>query len=826
MITGQPGRPRKTGLKIIPLNDNWQFREASEGTADADGWLPATVPGCVYTDLTAAGRIPDPFYRVNEDEVQWVAERDWLYRTTFDVDAETLAADRIQIVCNGLDTFATWILNDQELAKTENAFVEHVVDVTGQLREGSNTLAIRFDSALRVCSERESTQGKLPGGARVYARKPQFSFGWDWGPKLPYCGIWRDIFLRAFGSGRMDSAQARTELDGGTGTVRVRVELERTDDQPLSVSAVLSKGDRILARAELHEVAAAAEVALEVTRPLLWWPNGLGEPNLYDVCIRLRKGGEELDHREFAVGFRTIEIEREPDEAGESFIFKVNGRRVFCKGANWVPADSFLSRVSRDKYRTLVAMAVDQNMNMLRVWGGGIYEADAFFAACDELGVMVWQDFMFACGDYPDTDWFHDLVREEADKVVKRLRNHPSLAVWCGNNENHMGYDNWGWPETFTARAVYHKILPGACQRLDPDRPYWPGCPYGGENSNSETHGDMHNWKVWHGGRDYRTYRECRARFVSEFGFQSFPTTDTVLEFAEPEDLSMDSGVMLAHQKCRGGNGRLTEAIELFFPQPGNFDDTMLFTQIIHGEALKTGIEHWRRLKWHNAGTLIWQLNDCWPVISWATVDGSLRPKPAYYYARRAFAPVLITAHLEEGHVVVSGINDTNQNVSGTLDLELFDLRGQADLLVTERVAVGADSACELFRVPLDRLAEADKAQQFLWLTFYSGIYDSSVTLFLAEPRDLALLEPEISVDVETDPFDKESVVRLTSPVFVKGVWLSVPGSEVRFSDNAFDLVPYVSREVSVTFGEGPPVEDLPDALRIQHCNRLSRPGR
>ncbi|MFO7900047.1 MAG: glycoside hydrolase family 2 protein [Planctomycetota bacterium] len=816
-------------MQRIDLNGPWKVREArAEDTSavdlTADEWVPAHVPGGIYTDLMAAGRIPDPFYRLNADQERWIPETDWLYARTFEVDGATLGCDRATLVFEGLDTFGRVMLNGREIGRPENGFVEHEFDVTDALVEGENVLAVRIDSATRICREREAEYGELPGHARVYARKPQYAFGWDWGPSLPTCGIWRDVSIRAVDHGRIRSVHAPATVREGRGHVDLSVELERTDAVPLTVNVTLSRGTEIVEEVELHDVGEEVTATLEVARPLLWWPAGMGDPDLYDVCVRLRDRGEELDRREFRIGFRTVEIEQEPDDAGESFIFKVNGRRVFCRGVNWIPPDSFLPRITARKYRELLQAAFEENANLVRVWGGGIYEADVFYEVCDELGLMVWQDFMFACGEYPDLDWFHQEVEREAESVVRRLRNHPSLAVWCGNNENHMGHDNWGWPETFHGRRIYHEILPAVCDRLDPDRPYHPGCPYGGENSNCETHGDMHNWKVWHGGRDYRKYLECRARFVSEFGFQSFPTLDTVLEFAEPEDLSLQSEVMRAHQKCRGGNDRLLEAIGMFYPEPANFDDLILFTQMIHGQAMQTAIEHWRRLKWHTAGTIIWQLDDCWPAISWALVDGSLRRKPAHYFVRRAYAPVLVTAHVDGDEVAVWGINDTRKKVSGTADIERYNMRGEANLIQSGTTEIPADGAVELCRFPRSDLGELDEARHFLWVTFYSDIHQCQAVLTFAEVRDLVLPEPEISVETEEDAFDGQRTVRLTATAFTKGVWLTVPGSDVRFSDNAFDLVPYVPKEVRVIPGEGPRVGDLEGALRIQHCNRR-RPG-
>ncbi len=816
-------------MQTLPLNGEWRFREVAPdcdltdqlGAAD---WLPAAVPGCVHTDLMAAEKIPDPFYRLNEAAVTWVAERDWLYVRAFDVGESLLAHERIELVCEGLDTFATLLVNGAEIGRTENAFVEHVFDIAGALAVGPNTLAVRFESSDRVCAEREMLSGALPGGPRVYARKPQYATGWDWGPTLPTCGLWRSAFIRAFSTARIDSVFAQAEVVDGAGRLHLAVDLARTNATPLSLNATLALDERTVGEVELHDVGDRAEAVIEVGAPELWWPVGLGEPSLYDLSVRLRDRGDELDVREVRIGFRTCEIEREPDDIGESFILKINGRRLFAKGANWIPADAFASRVTDDKVRRLIEMAVDQNMNMLRVWGGGIYESDAFYDICDEKGILVWQDFMFACADYPDAEWFRDLAADEAEKAVRRLRNHPCIALYCGNNENHWGAEEWGWGDAFHARAIYDELLPAICRRLDPARFYWPGSPYGGPGANAESHGDMHDWSVWHGGPDPAGYLDRRPRFVSEFGFQAFPTMDTILEFAEPEDLVVDGEVMRAHQKCDGGTAKLDAARELFFRRPENFERSVLLSQIVQAEALRTGIEHWRRSKWHTAGALVWQLNDCWPVISWSTVDGALRRKPAYYAVRRAFKPVLVTTHEEDGEIVVSGINDTEHPVAGTLDVEVFDVCGEAHLVHTDGVATPADSACRLCAIPRDGLPDIDPARQFLWITFYSGVYESQATWFFARPKDLDLPEPDITVETETDEFDGETRLRLTAPVFVKGVWLTVPGQDVEFGDNAFDLVPYVSRDVTVALPEGFPPEQLPAALKVIHCNRLG-PG-
>jgi beta-mannosidase len=811
-------------VKRISLNGDWRVQEGIGVEAAENDPLQATVPGCIFTDLMAAGRIPDPFVRMNEAEVQWVSARDWTYSRTFEVDAETLAGDRVELLCNGLDTYATLRINGREVGKADNGFVEHRLDVKDALVEGENRIEIQFESSDRLSGELCQQYGPLPSifdDNRPYVRKPQYMTGWDWGPRLSGCGIWRDIAVQSHRHARLADWHTSARLAGDDGVVKVAATFERFDDKPLTlVASLLHKGNEI-ARSEISGAGESLAGDLTVERPLLWWPTGYGDADLYELEVRILCDGEELESRRRRLGFRTLELERTPDDIGESFIFKVNGRRVYCKGTNWIPADSFPHRVTPEKYRTLLQQAVDGNMNMLRVWGGGIYEPDVFFDLCDEMGILVWQDFMFACAEYPDLDWFHASVRDEAEKVVRRLRHHASLALWCGNNENHMGHFNWGWPERFHGEKIYHEVLPEVCERLDADRPYWPGSPYGGPKAIDATHGDAHIWSVWHRSRDYRKYLEDSSRFISEFGFQAFPTMDTVLEFAEPEDLDIDSPVMLAHQRHPEGNKHIREALGMYFPAPGNFEREVLFSQMIQGMVLRYGIEHWRRQKWHNAGTLIWQHNDCWPVASWALIDYALRPKPAYYIVRRAFAPVAITAHRDGDAVVLSGLNDTGQVVTGTLDVERFDLRGEAELIETGTVALETDAATELWRRPVAELEPFDPAGQFLRVTFYSGIHSSDMTCFLVEPREVAYTEPEILVEVSEDPFDAERTVKLTATTFVKGVWLTVPGSNVRFSDNAFDLIPYVTREVVARPGDGPPVDDLKTALKIQHCNPL-----
>lgn len=775
-----------------------------------DRALPAQVPGAVHLDLLRAGKIPDPFYRLNEHAVRWVEEREWWYRRQFNVNPEFLQRQVVDLVFHGLDTVATVWLNGEKLGETDNMFVPHHFSVKPLLREGSNFLVVKFDSPTKVAEERQRQRSKLWSvfyDARPYLRKAQYSFGWDWGPRLPTVGIWRSVELWGYDFACIRNLWAFVkELsdDRSVAKVRLEGELHAVAETEATVRFILQHGERQLVACvptTLRRGDQTVWAELDVTNLRLWFPSGMGEQPLYDLRCRLEIGDAATDEKAIRIGLRQVELVREKDEEGESFIIRINGVPVFCKGANWIPADNFLPRVTKGRYRDLLQKAADANMNMLRIWGGGIYEDEAFYEACDELGIMVWHDFMFACAEYPEEEWFYGQVRAEAEAVVKQLRHHPSIVLWCGNNENDWGY-HAGWfgkRDRFYGETIYAQILPEVCRRLDPSRPYWQSSPFGGTDPNSMREGDRHSWDVWGGWRDYIHYLHDTGRFISEFGFQAPPNLPTIETFTLPDDLYPNSIVMEHHNKQVEGTERLYRFMAAHFRVPNDFAHWVRVAQLVQGEALKTAITHWRRRKFKTAGALFWQLNDCWPVVSWSVLDYFGRPKAGYYYAKRAFAPVLVSVAMDGETPSVWIVNDTLAEINGTLVVKVQDLWGVVLHEGLEVVTIEPNTSQRVTTVPLPE--GFDPNRHFFSAEFYPQVggeplsYDA---LFLAPYKYIRFPDGEFWVDVE-EVVGNIAKVRVHATDFSKGTWLMVEGDpDAFFSDNAFDLLPNMERTLTV----------------------------
>jgi beta-mannosidase len=549
-------------METVTLNGRWLVKQIDKPDAE---WLAAAVPGCIHTDLLEAGTIPDPFYRDNEIPVMWVGETDWLYRRTFSVSAELLQHDRILLRCDGLDTLATIWLNGQELGRTDNMFRIWEFDVRSLLAPGDNEISVRFDSALRFGQEKlaqryihswSTDTHKLPGGN--YVRKAQCHFGWDWGPKLVTCGIWQDISLLAFNEARLADVHVRQDhAQPGQVTLTCQVTAERIATTPLKARCQVSIDDQEVVNQVVTLNDGSGQATLTVADPQLWWPNGMGDQPLYTVSVTLMDETEhDLDDWRKKIGLRTLRLIRQTDEWGESFHFACNGEAFFAKGANWIPTDSFVTRLSDAHYADLLGAAADTHMNMLRIWGGGIYEQDIFYELCDQLGICIWQDFMFSCATYPTfEDEFMVNVAQEAKDNIQRLRHHACLALWCGNNELEQGlvHDEWtDWAMSWEDYGkLFDQLLPDLVAELDPETDYWPGSPHTPHDDrrdwNDPRWGDAHIWEVWHGMKPFEYYYSCFHRFNSEFGFQSFPEPKMVRTFAEPGDENITSYIMEHH---------------------------------------------------------------------------------------------------------------------------------------------------------------------------------------------------------------------------------------------------------------------------------------
>jgi beta-mannosidase len=648
-------------MQFQSLNGYWLLRQ--DGT---ENWLPAQVPGGVHTDLMAAGVIPDPFSGANEEKVQWVAEKDWEYRRYFHPAPSVLAQDRVYLTCLGLDTLAEVRLNGKILGVTANMFRTWRWEVKELLKEGENRLDIRFRSPLAHIRQRQrvNPMGDMDMGIRggSHLRKAPSHFGWDWGPRLPVIGIWQDVRLDAYNSARLQDVRIEQAHENGMVRLNTRIQTEMwgAGDVQRSLRLRVTGPDRQVWQADAP-ARPQQSIPLIITGPQIWWPNGMGEQPLYRVELdlieedRATETSRVLDSRSLQLGLRTVELARSADEGaggGESFTFVVNGVPVFAKGANWIPADSFPTRVTAAKLEGLVRSAASANQNMLRVWGGGYYESDTFYDLCDRYGILVWQDFQFACATYPlDDPAYVESVRGEVVDNVRRLRHRACLALWCGNNEVEQLWLMMRWAKNNTRlkeayTQFFYVTLPELLAQEDPGRPYWPGSPVSGQSfddPNSHQRGDAHLWEVYHQFKPPAYFRRQNPRFASEFGFQSLPAPETIASFAGPKDRRIDSPVMLAHQRAMAGNAKLVGYIGQRFHLPYGLDELSYMSQVYQAEAIRTAVEHWRRHPERTSGALYWQLNDCWPGISWSSIDYSGRWKALHHAARRFYAPVLLS---------------------------------------------------------------------------------------------------------------------------------------------------------------------------------------
>jgi beta-mannosidase len=798
----------------INLGGAWELQRAGSGQRFA-----ATVPGCVHTDLLKAGAIEDPFYRDNELKVQWIGETDWIYSRSFSVGEEVLARDRVLLRCQGLDTLAVVTVNGSEVGEADNMYRLWEFDIKPLLRRGQNRISIRFNSVTRHIQRKEkerSLPGWFPRSGRSWVRKEPCNFGWDWGPVLVTAGIWRGISTEAFDVARIADLHIRQEHSRqGAVTLRVRADVERASRAAAAthIRVTVLFQDKAVAHAVAPVRGRTAEVALPIRNPKLWWPNGMGDQPLYCVVADLLDPEDHLiDNAVRRIGLRRLELQRQKDRWGESFRFAVNGVPFFAKGANWIPADAFATRVGLGDYETLLRSAAGAHMNMLRVWGGGVYESEDFYNLCDELGLCVWQDFMFACSTYPTFDRaFLRSVRAEAEHQVRRLRHHPCIALWCGNNELEQGLvaDRWSeHPPRMSWRdyaRLFDRLLPEVVRRNDPERAYWPCSPHnpcGDRNkSNNPACGDAHLWEVWHGRKPFESYRTNFHRFCSEFGFQSFPEPRTVRCFTVPADRNPTSYIMEQHQRSGIGNDAIFQYMLAWFRLPSDFENSLWLSQILQGVGMKYAVEHWRRNMPRSMGALYWQLNDCWPVASWSSIDYLKRWKALQYMAKRFYAPLLVSGveDLKTGRVEAHATSDLLKASEGVLSWRITSVAGESLETGSCPVRMPARTSRRVRTLDLRRHLDARGPRDLLlWLDLsVRGRKVSADLVTFARPKHLELAEPEIKVAVsraEAGAFR----VRLTAARPALWTWLELSGADARFSDNFFHLQPGQPVEVIV----------------------------
>ncbi len=785
------------------IHQHWEFK--GKDTLD---WQKATIPGNIFTDLLSNNTIPDPMILDNENQVQWVSQKDWVYQTSFELNNKILSQDHVELNFEGLDTYAKIYLNDSLIGNPNNAFRNWQFDIK-RLAKNKNHLRVEFQNFEQVEGLKEAKNPyKLPEGKRVYTRKAQFQYGWDWGPVLNTMGIWKPVHLKSWKDGVLRDVFIRQDSisdDSANITAEFTIESDITAIAELKVRV---DGQTISTEVKLKKGVHTYKLPITIYNPKLWWTHNLGDPHLYVFDSQLSIGNTIKDKKTIRKGIRNIELITEKDSIGESFYFKLNGVPVYMKGANYIPAHSFQSRVSSEKYQKLLSDVVAANMNMLRVWGGGIYESDEFYELCNEKGILVWQDFMFACAMYPGDKAFLENVKIEAEEQTKRLRNHTSIALWCGNNENSEGWRRWGWQANRTEEekaaiwkdylALFDSILPKVVE-TNTQTDYWESSPkYGRGNPKYKTEGDAHDWWIWHDAYPFEHLEENVPRFMSEFGFQSFPSYESIRYLNQKDSIDLNTDAIRSHQKHSRGFQLIEEYLKRDYKIPEKDEDYVYVSQLLQAKGMVMGIEAQRLAKPYNMGTLYWQLNDVWPGISWSSIDYFGNWKALHYKTKKAFSNVLLVTKPSKYDYDTYIVNDSLSPITDTLKLRIIDFYGKTIRSSAKLVTVEANSSQKVDFTPDVNIYKAG----YVYIREFNG---KKSFYFFEKPKNLIFPEEKITSVIQKTQNGFE--ITLSSKVFQKDVFLSTK-TQGHFSDNFFHLEPNMPQKIQFTTKDGA-IEDL-----------------
>lgn len=786
-------------MRARELNQNWTMRCVEDSQ-----WQEARVPGTVYTDLLRNGNMEDPYWKDNEDAICSLMEKDYEYQCTFQGE-ETEDLSNAFLRFEGLDIVADIYLNNVHVGNAESMHRTWEYPVKEVLSPGENTLKVVFHSPLKFIAQAYKKYGNIGNDDTyegfMHLRKAHYMFGWDWGAHLPDAGIFRPVFLCSVSHGRIDSVYIRQQHEENKCTLKFKGDCIRETPGEYQWRVLVTAPD-----GQKYETALSAEGEgqLVIEDPELWWPNGLGDQPLYQVEAQLLYEGNVEDTWKKRIGLRTMTMQRKKDQYGESFAHEVNGKAFFAMGADYIPEEHLLGRRCEEKTRRLLEDCRLANFNVIRVWGGGFYPDDWFFDICDELGLVVWQDFMFACSVYELTPEFEANIRKEFADNIKRLRHHASLGLWCGNNEMEMFVDERCWvtkaSEVRDYLFMYERIIPEVLREYDPETFYWPASPSSGgsfDNPNDPDRGDVHYWKVWHGNRPFSEYRKHFFRYASEFGFQALPSQKTIETFTEdPDDWNLFSYIMEKHQRNYGANGKIMNYMQQTYRYPGDFDTVIYASQLLQADAIRYGVEHFRRNRGRCMGAVYWQLNDCWPVISWSSIDYTGRWKALHYYAKRFFAPVMIScqeeswltqeANMNRQHFQFEKsihLNVTNETLKDREILVKWYVRNAAAEILREEHAKIQVPALESVWLPKAELPEIDVFTQYVsFEAWENGECVSGGTVIFSYPKYFRYEKPELTCKVEGNQ------ITVSSPVYAKSVEILNEQEDLVLSDNYFDL--------------------------------------